>query len=184
MAEYKPVPSLSADEVDTILKKVLRPKPKPEDMSVFRQLLDRHPEVVKRFVDITEHAFDAMLKPMAGDSAATLEILKRQRRVKQAELGYSTASPLEKLLIDAVVMAWVGFTDTQRRASNVWSESHTLTVGEYWDKRVSTAQRRYLRAVESLARIRRLELPALQINIGAQQVNQVNAAAPDRPRND
>lgn len=31
----------------------------------------------------------------------------------------------------------------------------------------------YLRALEMLARVRRLELPAVQVNIGARQVNQL-----------
>ncbi len=47
-----------------------------------------------------------------------------------------------------------------------------MTVGAYWDRRVSGAQARYLRAMEALARVRRLAMPQpLQVNIGGQQVN-------------
>ncbi len=50
----------------------------------------------------------------------------------------------------------------------------TLKQGEYWEKRLSSAQRRYLRACETLARVRKLaQASPLQVNIGAQQVNGV-----------
>ena len=39
------------------------------------------------------------------------------------------------------------------------------------DRKLSAAQRRYLRACETLARVRKLRLPTLQVNIGEKQVN-------------
>jgi hypothetical protein len=49
---------------------------------------------------------------------------------------------------------------------------HALTVGTYWDRRLNSAQQRHLRAIESLARVRRLSnATPLQVNIGGQQVN-------------
>ena len=45
---------------------------------------------------------------------------------------------------------------------------------QHWEKRLNAAQRRFLRACESLARIRKMKLPPMQINIAQQQVNQVN----------
>jgi hypothetical protein len=47
-------------------------------------------------------------------------------------------------------------------------QSHTLTLGMYWEKRLSAAQRRFTRACETLARVRKLSnTPALQFNIAA-----------------
>ena len=56
------------------------------------------------------------------------------------------------------------------------AQSVTLTLGMYWEKRLSAAQRRFTRACETLARVRKLSrnTPALQFNIatsGGQQVN-------------
>ncbi|HEV8136372.1 MAG TPA: hypothetical protein VGP85_16955 [Pyrinomonadaceae bacterium] len=56
------------------------------------------------------------------------------------------------------------------------AQSITLTLGMYWEKRLSAAQRRFTRACETLARVRKLSrnTPALQFNIatsGGQQVN-------------
>ena len=58
----------------------------------------------------------------------------------------------------------------------------TFTQAEYHNRCVTQSQRRYLKAIESLARVRRLLKPVAQVNVG---VNQVNVAGnvdliPDR----
>lgn len=49
----------------------------------------------------------------------------------------------------------------------VVNQSIKLTKAEYWDNLLSSTQARFLRAIETLARVRRLarNTPALQINI-------------------
>jgi hypothetical protein len=51
-----------------------------------------------------------------------------------------------------------------------------LNVGAYWDNLLTTHQARFLRAIETLARVRRLarNTPALQINIAREGGKQVN----------
>jgi hypothetical protein len=87
-------------------------------------------------------------------------------------LGRDEAPMLEKLLIDQVVICWLNIYDVQYRYANVHSESNTLTFGEYYEKRLTAAQKRYLRACETLARVRRIsQVQPLQVNIGGQQIN-------------
>ena len=38
-------------------------------------------------------------------------------------------------------------------------------------KRIDQAERRYLRAIKALVEVRRLQLPAVQVNIGDKQIN-------------
>ena len=51
--------------------------------------------------------------------------------------------------------------------SGTMKQSITLTLGMYWEKRLSAAQKRFTRACETLARVRKLSrnTPALQFNI-------------------
>ena len=49
----------------------------------------------------------------------------------------------------------------------------TIVQADFWERRLSAAQRRFLRATETLARVRRLQLPAVQVNIAERQLNQV-----------
>ena len=50
-------------------------------------------------------------------------------------------------------------------------ETFGLESGHSWDRRLSVAQRCHLRACETLARIRRMGIAALQVNVAGQQVN-------------
>jgi len=62
--------------------------------------------------------------------------------------------------------------------SSVMKQSITLTLGIYWEKRLTAAQRRFTRACETLTRVRKLSrnTPALQVNIAADGGQQVNMA--------
>lgn len=81
---------------------------------------------------------------------------------------------LERLLVQQVVLTWLKLGHTEWHHEHILVNGHmTIQVADFWERRLSAAQRRYLRACETLARVRRLGLPMLQVNIGAQQVNQV-----------
>ena len=92
------------------------------------------------------------------------------------ELGSNDASPMERLLIDHVALCWLRLQTLEHRYSRVMSESITLTLGQYWEKRLSAVQRRYLRACTTLARIRKMRLPAMQVNVATEGGQQVNVA--------
>jgi hypothetical protein len=78
---------------------------------------------------------------------------------------------LERLLIDHVALCWLTYCRAQELHSRNFNKSSTIKQAEHREKMVSAAQRRYLRAVESLAKIRKLKLPAIQVNIGEKQIN-------------
>ena len=56
------------------------------------------------------------------------------------------------------------------RVGNAEGQGVTLTLGAYHRDRQDRAHRRYLQAITALARVRRLQLPALQVNIAQQQI--------------
>jgi hypothetical protein len=47
------------------------------------------------------------------------------------------------------------------------SGSHSLTHGIYWDKRLSKAQKRHLKAIESLVKVRKMAAQAANFKIAA-----------------
>ncbi len=89
-----------------------------------------------------------------------------------SSLGYAGAPMLEQLLIEHIALAWIDLDFVQQLYAKNALGAHSLSHGSYWDRRLSGAQARYLRATEALARVRRLSMPQpLQVNIGGQQVN-------------
>jgi len=91
----------------------------------------------------------------------------------EKQLGYELAPPLERLLIENILNCWLQYHMVENNYTTVMSGSTTLERGAYWDKRLSVVQRRYLRSIETLAKVRKMKLPAIQVNIGEKQVNVV-----------
>jgi hypothetical protein len=100
--------------------------------------------------------------------------LRRKLTALKAELGGKT--PLEKLLAERVVAGWLNvyYIDAlyAERLNDVTAEQ-----SEYFQRRQERAHRLYLSAIRTLAQVRRLLVPAVQVNIGAQQLNVANASS-------
>lgn len=80
-------------------------------------------------------------------------------------------TPLERLLVERVVTCWLQLHDAQLRF--IQAESMPIARAEYLQRSLDRYHRRYLSALKMLAVVRRLALPALQVNIAAKQVNQI-----------
>ena len=91
-------------------------------------------------------------------------------------MGWEVAPPLERLLIEHVALCWLRVQCVEQRYAQIMAKSITLEQGRYWESRLSASQRRYLRATETLARVRKLRLPPVQVNIGEKQVNVVGGS--------
>ena len=57
-----------------------------------------------------------------------------------------------------------------------------VNIRDYWEKRLSAAQKRFTRACETLTRVRKLsrKTPALQFNVATQGGQQVNVFQPQK----
>jgi hypothetical protein len=50
-------------------------------------------------------------------------------------------------------------------AADAGKESMALELGSYYQRSISSAQKRYLAAIKALALVRKLTVPVLQVNI-------------------
>lgn len=87
-------------------------------------------------------------------------------------------SHLEQIIIEQVLLSCLWLNIYEQQLTGLNSGGMTLDRASFWEKRISAAHGRYLRACETLARVRRLTRnnPALQVNIAAQDGKQVNIA--------
>ena len=134
-------------------------------------------ELWKSVIGMGELAESQALDTILNGSGQGMRECWRQRlKAMRADLGYAESPSLERLLIQQVTLCWLNLNLTEYRHTNVMKQSISLNQGMYWEKRLSAAQRRFTRACETLARVRKLSrnTPALQFNIatsGGQQVN-------------
>jgi hypothetical protein len=105
--------------------------------------------------------------PGAGVTRRTIE---KEIERKRKEVAGTDASPLEHLLAERVALCWVAATHADAQYTRKLKDGMSFREGEYYSKRCEQTQRQLLKAIESLARVRRLLTP-MQINIGQNQIN-------------
>jgi hypothetical protein len=93
------------------------------------------------------------------------------------ELAGPSPTPIEIALAETAATAWFTLRLFEARlASRATSgDGMTIAQSEHAQRKIDRAHRRYLSTLKTLATVRRLALPALQINVARQQVNQLNA---------
>lgn len=107
--------------------------------------------------DLAHEAAQALIRAVTGSNLVQKEAICRKMEQIRSELSGPNSSPVERLLVDRVVLCWlhVHHADVQYAyATNV-----TLEYGDYLQRQQERAQRRYLAAIKSLATVRRLVMP-------------------------
>jgi len=164
-----------------LLAKVNKDNPRPEDVKDFSDLLHKHKDLRlwKRIMGMGALAEHNALENILGNAGqGSLECWKLRLEGMRADLGHADSPLLEQLLIQHITLCWLNLNSIEFKHSNIMKQSITLTLGLYWDKRLTAAQRRFNRACESLARVRRLSrrIP-VQVNIAANGGQQINVAS-------
>jgi hypothetical protein len=166
--------TLPADPTDAELLGVIA-RARKDDRSALAALLP-----------IAEADPDRLIRLGRGDLAAVAEEHHLRRNLKddplgrvavalqmdrlRAELAGPYPSPIERLLADRCVLCWYHVQMLEMCEAKQATLSGSRRVVDQLDR----AHRRYLQALKALAQVRKLALPTVQVNIGAQQVNVAN----------
>lgn len=183
MTDLQPVP-----QNDTLLQlrrltqKIDKAHPTPADLQTIRDFLAEHPDLWEAIGDLAQHAANNLIN-RTNANPLVAESLKQYVRHQKADLNYHTASPLERILVEQVTMAWLRLNFTELAYNELINQPLPPSLADHWDKRLSAAQHRFLQACQALARISKLTrtTPPLQINIaapGGQQINILNQTSP------
>ena len=160
----------SARELDAVVERANKKNAKPADVAALRSALKEHPNLWRLAGDLAQQARAHTLQSVESTPAMKESVQHGLREMKR-ELGYADAPLLERLLIEQVLLCWLRLNLAEYQYTNVDNQGGTFARMRYWEQRLTTAQVRYLRAIEALARIRKLARPTpLQVNIGGQQV--------------
>lgn len=148
--------------------------PTKETREAFRDLLQEQPDLALLFGTLPGMARGQSLERFSSFPAME-ESIRFQLKQLRADLAGEYASPLEVLLVDAVVLCYQDYFSFALLYNTKTKKDTTLDGMAAWERVLASKEARYLRAVETLARVRRLlNLPAPQLNInmpGGQQVN-------------
>jgi len=110
------------------------------------------------------------------DTLCSLQPGARETSLAQAtnmrkKLSGENPSPMEQLLVNRVVLDWLHALEADRHCTLRPGESRPLALSEFYEKQADRAHRRLMRSTKTLAEIRKLLRPTLQVNIADKQVN-------------
>jgi hypothetical protein len=138
----------------------------------FTVLLDKDVGLRAALQDIAHKVREMMLEQGLGKDNLLLQQEWEKRTILLCKRMIEDAStPLELMLIERIGTCYLAanLADIAAQSSGL-----TLKHAEYLDKRAERLHHRHIQAIECLARVRRLQIPAMQVNIaqpGAQQLN-------------
>lgn len=164
--------------VQAILEKTNTEDPSKEDVAELQRILIQYPELWRLGGDMARHAALHLIEVASSSPFITVSITQGLEAIRR-NLGHDNAPEVERLLIEQVTLCWLRLNLLEDEYTSIHS-SRTLTIDKanFLEKRLNYAQRRFLRACETLARVRKItrRTPTLQVNIataGGQQVNVV-----------
>ncbi len=147
-------------------------------MPALCNLLDRIPAIAEIIgADLERTVEYSICKSLQEDNLAFREGIKRKLAGLREELEGAAPSSIERLLVDRVVACWLQVQEADLRYAQ--SGNCSFAQANYHLRRQDRAHRRFLSAMKTLATVRKLALPALQVNIGENQVNVANAGTND-----
>ncbi len=165
---------ISNQDIKALVRRVDKEDPDPEDIKEMSDLLDNNPDIWRRGGDLAVQNQKKLIEDTKMAQTASMAIKAAIRGMRKG-LGYKDAPMLEQMLIENVLLSWLRLYFWEYQFTELdLGEGMTLKKAAFWDKRISAAQRRYLRAIETLARVRKITRQTLQINIaetGSQQLN-------------
>jgi len=120
-------------------------------LDALKRFIDANPELCKSAEGLAMQLQGGLLLCGFIESGQTDTIAKECDLMRE-ELGYSAAPAIERPLIDYVVVCWLRLMIWERKSTwaKTWAEEKLLS------NRVDKLGRRYTRAIESLARVRKL----------------------------
>jgi hypothetical protein len=123
-----------------------------------RTLLNEQPELWRRHGDLAQHVQTTLLGAATGRSLWAKEAIKRHMDELTSALSGESPSPLEKVLIERIVLTWAMCHVADLDA--IQADKSGSTQAAYYQRRQSAAQTRYLQAIRQLAVVRRLMIRA------------------------
>lgn len=105
---------------------------------------------------------------------STKLLLARELKEYAARLAGESPSPVELMLAETAALSWFALRlhEAHFAGASTSGEGITLNQGRYHQSKIDHAHARLMKTLKTLATVRRLAVPAVQVNIARRQVNQ------------
>jgi hypothetical protein len=111
----------------------------------------------------------SLIGKAAGENVIAQEAIRRKLDSVRSELEGPNPTPIEQLLAERASLCWALVNWYENSFQNI--ESMSIAQADFHQRKIDKAHCRFLSAVRTLAQVRKLALPTLQVNIARNQVN-------------
>ena len=121
-----------------------------------------------------------LLDRTVGEDKKLRKRLREELERFADDLAGPSPTPIERVLADTAAISWfvVRMDEAQYLSATTSKQGMTIPQSEHSQRRVERAHRRLLATIKTLATVRRLGVPAIQVNLARQQVNVVSPNGP------
>jgi len=159
----------ATQEFQALVGEINHENPAAMDVVALRQALQEDKALWHRAGDLNYLAHQQLMGKLPPHIREGVHL---RLEALQEELGYAESPAIERLLIEQIGTCWLNLHVTQLFCAVLTGQTMSMKGVEQWERRLTAAQRRYLKVIEMLTQVRRRLRPnAMQVNIGTQQVN-------------
>lgn len=163
-----------------LFDKIDKDNPAPEDLQKAVAMINKNPHLWEIGPGVAGSILHEFISKITGNKKSQQLIFEAEVMSKKERLGYNSSDQIEKLIINEIIYCWVGLRYVENNVFIKMTENGvSISILNFWQETLSRYQNRYLKMIETFARVRKLNKGiAFQVNIatdGGQQVN-VNEA--------
>jgi hypothetical protein len=163
-------PSFSEGDIQKILKRA--EKGDQDCLPDVRALLadpDNGPNYRECFGSSVGWLRQTLIQKAMGKNVLGQEAVEQELDRIRAELEGPNPTPIERLLAERASLCWFILNRYENAYAN--ANGWNISQADLQHRKIDKAHARFLSAVRTLAQVRKLALPTLQVNIGQNQVN-------------
>lgn len=133
-----------------------RGKENGPEVKELRKFLDGHKDFADQHTMFAYSVRMGIMRKLAH-VPGNFELLEREYYTKRNYLGWADAAPIERLMIERIMLCWLRLLWCENYNGSFMQPSVYMRESEYADKQLSRAYSRYVKALESLAKLRQVE---------------------------
>ena len=154
---------VTKSEIEDLLERCNVARPKAADLAALRKVMAS--PIAGTYIGALTGT--ALARGIIASTGASKIVTDAELNRLHTDLGGDDCIPVERGLIDHIVTCWARVQMAEQKLTIATSGEHNRDSGLYWERRVTEAQRRYLRALALLAKMR--ALTSVQVNIATNQ---------------
>jgi hypothetical protein len=149
-------PNDAAQQLSRLVVRANKGKENGPEIKELRKFLDEHEEFSRGHTIIADSLKHGVMLKITAEPGH-FELFEREYNLRRDDLGWQDASPLERLMIERVMLLWVRLLWCENYNAGYMKGGVVMRESEFADKQYTRAHARYVKAIESLAKLRQVQ---------------------------